>query len=143
MQIIGSDKPAFYNAAAVVRKYLPLVQITEDCQIIYEKNRYYGVVNTDGENLNYDHVCLDPWYMTPQHIFMVLTTLFGMGTVINAFVDPDNMRSKRFLMGVGFINTGILRQADGNWEIYSMTVKEWQNNRIRRHFLQQKQAQNQ
>ena len=143
MQIIGSDKPAFYNAAAVVRRYLPLVQIADDCQIIYEKNRYYGIVNIDGENINYDHVCLDPWYMTPQHIFMVLTTLFSMGTVINAFVDPDNVRSKRFLNGVGFINTGILRQADGNWEIYSMTVQEWQNNRIRRHFLQQKQTQNQ
>lgn len=143
MQIIGNNDPAFSECAKVIRKHLPLVAITSKCKIIYDAGRYYGVVNIDGLNMCYDHVCFDPWYMTPQHIFMVLTTVFSMGQVINAFVAPSNIRSKRFLKGVGFIKTGILRQANGNWEIYSMTVAEWQNNRIRRHFLQQKQTQDQ
>lgn len=143
MQIVGSDKPEFYQAASVIKAHLPLVVVSPECQIIYDENRYYGIITPDGDNLCYDHVCLDPWYMTPQHIFMVLTTVFSIGTVLNAFVAPENSRSKRFLNGVGFTNTGTLRQADGNWEIYSMTSAEWQNNRIRRHFLQkQSQSEN-
>ena len=136
MQIVGSDKPEFYEKAAIIKRYLPLVVPSPDCQIIYDEGRYYGIVTPDGDNLCYDHVCLDPFFMIPQNIFMVLTTVFSMGSVVNAFVAPSNERSKRFLKGVGFINTGTLRQADGNWEIYSMTSAEWQNNRIRRHFLQ-------
>ena len=64
--------------------------------------------------------------------------------IINAFVAPENTRSARFLNGVGFKKTGTLRQVCGDWDIYSMTADEWQNNRIRRHFINtQKQTQNQ
>jgi len=142
MQIVGSDSPSFYRAAAVIREHLPLVAFNDGCKIIFDENRYYSVINIDNiGNVVYDHVCLDPWYMTPSHIFMVLTTVFSMGAVINAFVDPANIRSKKFLIGVGFTKTGILRQVNGNWEIYSMTRAEWYGNRVRRHFIQ-KQTQN-
>ena len=143
MQIVGNDSPMFYKAAAVLREHLPFVAFNDGCKIMFDAGRYYAVLNTDGNgNLTYDHVCLDATWMTPTHVFMSLETAFGLGSVINAFVAPSNARSKRFLNGVGFINTGTLRQVDGCWEIWSMTGQEWQNNRIRRH-IQQKQTQNQ
>jgi len=145
MQIVGNDNPVFYTAAAVIREHLPLVVFGDGCKIMFDAGRYYAALNTDGNgNITYDHVCLDATWMTPTHVFMALTTAFSLGSVINAFVAPSNARSKRFLKGVGFVNTGTLRQANGNWEIYSMTLQEWENNRIRRHFINmQKQTQNQ
>lgn len=144
MQIVSSDSAEFYRCAAVIREYLPLAAFGDGARIIFDKNNYYAVINNDGNgNLTYDHVCLNPVWMTPTHIFMALTTAFTLGNVINAFVAPSNTRSKKFLSGVGFINTGTLRQANGDWEIYSMTASEWENNRIRRHFINmQKQTQN-
>lgn len=144
MHIVGSDAPEFYQCAAIIREHLPLVSFGDGARIIFDKNNYYAVINNDGNgNLIYDHVCLNPVWMVPTHIFMALTTAFTLGSVINAFVAPENTRSKKFLQGVGFINTGTLRQANGNWEIWSMTASEWQNNRIRRHFINmQKQTQN-
>ena len=145
MQIVGTDSPAFYRAASVIREYLPLVVFEANAKIIYDEDNYYAVINNDGcGNLTYDHVCLNPVWMTPTHIFMALTTAFSLGSIINAFVSPENTRSARFLKGVGFIKTGTLRQVCGDWDIYSMTADEWQNNRIRRHFIDiQKQTQDQ
>lgn len=136
MQIVGSDNPEFYKAAAVIREHLPLVAFDDGCKIMFDAGRYYAAINTDGcGNLTYDHVCLDATWMTPTHVFMSLTTAFNLGSIINAFVAPSNARSKRFLKGVGFTNTGTLRQVNGCWEIWSMTAQEWQENRIRKHFI--------
>lgn len=145
MQIVGTDSPAFYRAAAVIREHLPLTAFEPGAKVIYDDNNYYAVINTDGDgNLTYDHVCLNPMWMSPTHIFMALTTVFSLGSIINAFVAPENTRSARFLNGVGFKKTGTLRQVCGDWDIYSMTADEWQNNRIRRHFINtQKQTQDQ
>lgn len=135
LRLLGSDKPAFYRAAAVVRKYLPNVIIAPTCKIIESPGRYYGLITPDGCTVIYDHIIMDRMVCNPEFIFNVLTTLFTFGEIVNAFVETDNVESKRFLTGIGFINTGFLRQ-DQILEIFSMTAHEWQNNRIRRHFIE-------
>lgn len=133
MRIIGSDKPDFYRAAAVIREYLPDVLIMPECKIIVDDNRYYGLVTPNGGTVIYDHVIRDRTVCNPEFIFTVISSLFTFAPIINAFVEQDNVASKRVLEGVGFIKTGILRQ-EQSVDIYSMTAQEWQNNRIMRHF---------
>ncbi len=139
MRIVGSDKPEFFIAAAKIREYLPHVIMGPDCKIIYDSDRYYGIITPDGGNIIYDHVVLDPMFVNPQNVFMVLTTIFSFGTILNTFVEKGNGRAMRLLSGLGFINTGTLRQVDGDLEIYSMRADEWINNRIRQHFMEKQQ----
>lgn len=136
MRIIDSSKPEFYVCASVIRKYLEHVVIAPDCKIIYDENRYYGLITVSGGTVMYDHIILDKMVCNPEFIWVVLTTLFSMGGIINTFIDVDNTQAQRFVKGVGFINTGILRQFPKPLAIWSMTVGEWENNRIRRHFTQ-------
>lgn len=136
MNIIGSNKPKFFECAAIMRKYLPFIEFMSDCQIIYDDNRYYGLVTVNGDTVNYDHVILDKTVCNPEFIFTVIETLFRRGNVVNAFIEIDNTQAQRFVRGVGFINTGTLRQHPKPLAIWSMTADEWQNNRIRRHFLE-------
>lgn len=145
MHIVGSNEPAFYIAAAEIKKHLPHVEVAPSCHIIYAPGRYYGIITPDAGNVIYDHVVLDPWFVVPENVFMVLTTVFTFGDIINAFVENNNGRAMRLLSGLGFINTGTLRQVGGTLEIYSMRRDEWLNNRIRLHFCKtqsQKQTQN-
>lgn len=135
MQIVGSDKPEFYLAGAKIREHLPHVNINQNNLIIYDENRYYGIITPDGDNVMYDHVVLDPFFVNPQNVFMVLTTVFKYGKVLNTFVAVKNARAIRLLQGLGFVTTGILRQSDGDYGIFSMTVDEWVNNRIRNHYI--------
>ena len=140
MRIIGSDKADFYRAAAVIREHLPDVEIAPHCKILVDDNRYYGLITPTGKTVIYDHVIIDRTMCNPEFIYTALTTIFTFAPIINAFVEQTNVASKRFLDGIGFIKTGILRQGE-DLDIYSMTVQEWENNRIRRHFLE-KQTQN-
>lgn len=135
MNIIGSDKPKFFECAAIMRKYLPFIEFRSDCQIIYDDNRYYGLITNNGGALVYDHVILDKTVCNPEFIFKVIETLFSRGYIVNSFIDTDNTPAQRFVKGVGFINTGTLRQLPKTLAIWSMTIDEWQNNRIRRHFI--------
>ena len=84
----------------------------------------------------YDHIIVDKFVANPEIIFTVLTTLFSMGGIVNTFIEIDNAQAQRFVKGVGFINTGYLRQTPKPLAIWSMTINEWQNNRIRRHFIE-------
>lgn len=136
MRIIDSSKPEFYICASIIRKYLPHVVIEPECKIIYDKNRYYGLVTVSGGTVMYDHIIQDKTVCNPEFIFTVITTLFSMGDIVNTFIEIDNAQAQRFVKGVGFINTGYLRQAPKPLAIWSMTVGEWQNNRIRRHFIE-------
>lgn len=136
MRIIDSSKPEFYVCASVIRKYLAHVVIAPECKIIYDENRYYGLITVSGGTVIYDHIILDKMVCNPEFIWTVITTLFSMGGIINTFIDVDNTQAQRFVKGVGFTNTGTLRQFPKPLAIWSMTVGEWENNRIRRHFTQ-------
>ena len=135
MNIVGSDSPKFFECAAIMRKYLPYIDFMPHCKIIYADNRYYGLITVDGDTVMYDHIILDKMVANPEVIFTVLTTLFSMGNIVNTFIDTDNAQAQRFVSGIGFINTGILRQKPKALAIWSMTADEWQNNRILRHFI--------
>lgn len=141
MIIVGSDSPSFFTAAAVMRKYLPHIEFLPHCQIIYDENRYYGLITKNGNTVNYDHVILDKMVCNPEIIFIVLTTLFSFGTVVNTFIEKDNVDAQRFVGGIGFINTGILRQEPKPLAIWSMTIQEWQENKIRKHYIKQAEQQ--
>lgn len=136
MILIGSDSPKFFECGAIIRKYLPFVEIAPGCQIICDDNRYYGLITVNNGTVIYDHIILDKTVCNPEFIFVVLTTLFSMGNIINTFIDPENTQAQRFVKGIGFINTGILRQIPKTLAIWSMTINEWQNNRIRRHYIE-------
>lgn len=136
MNIIGSDSPKFFECAAIMRKYLPHIEFMPHCKIIYDDNRYYGLITVSGDTVMYDHIIVDKFVANPEIIFTVLTTLFSMGSIVNTFIDIDNAQAQRFVKGVGFINTGYLRQTPKPLAIWSMTINEWQNNRIRRHFIE-------
>lgn len=138
MQIVGSDSPSFYQAAAVMRKYLPYIEFRSDCKIIYVIDRYYGLITKNGQNVIYDHVILDKMVCNPEIIFIVMSTLFQFGTVVNTFIDVDNKVSQRFVQGVGFKHTGILRGQPKDLAIWSMTAAEWATNKIRLHYIKQK-----
>lgn len=142
MKIVGSDKPEFFECAAIMRKYLPHINFMPHCKIIYDDNRYYGLITYDSDTVMYDHIILDKTVCNPEFIFMVITTLFQFGVIINSFIEIDNTKAQRFVKGVGFINTGTIRQSPKPLAIWSMTLVEWENNRIRRHFLE-KQTQKQ
>lgn len=139
MQIVGTDSPMFFKAAAIMRKYLPHITFMPACKIIYDENRYYGLVTVSGTTVNYDHVILDKTICNPEMVFIVLTTLFGFGNIVNAFITPDNISAWRFVQGIGFTNTGILRQEPQSLAIWSMTVNEWAANTLRQHFIKQTQ----
>lgn len=137
MIIIGSDSPKFFEAAAIMRKYLPHIEFLPQCQIIVDDGRYYGLITKNGDTVNYDHVILDKMVCNPEIIFIVMTTLFSFGRIVNTFIDIDNKPAWKFVQGIGFINTGILRQTPKPLSIWSMTVEEWQENKIRKHFIKQ------
>ena len=139
MQIIGSDSPLFFKAAAVMRKYLPHIYFMPSCRIIYDENRYYGLITVNGSTVNYDHVILDRTVCNPEMIFIVMTTLFSFGNIVNTFIDPNNKPAWKFVQGIGFVNTGILRQEPQSLAIWSMTVTEWAANTLRQHFIKQTQ----
>ena len=141
MKIVGSDTPKFFECAAIMRKYLAHIDFMPHCKIIYDDNRYYGLVTVNGDTVMYDHIIVDKMVANPEIIFMVLTTLFSMGSIVNTFIEIDNVDAQRFVKGIGFTNTGNLRQQPKTLAIWSMTIDEWQNNRIRRHFIE-KQTQN-
>lgn len=140
MQIVGSDSPLFYEAAAIMRKYLPHIEFLPHCKIVFDENRYYGLITSNGGTVLYDHVILDKFVCNPEIIFIIITTLFSYGNIVNTFIEIDNKAAQRFVKGVGFINTGTLRQNPKELAIWSMTLEEWKNNRIRRHFIE-KQSQ--
>ena len=140
MKIIGSDKPEFFTHAAVIRKYLPRVDILSGCKIICIENRYYGLITVQSGAVIYDHIILDKMACNPEIIFIVMSTLFSFGDIVNVFIELDNDKSWRFVQGIGFTNTGILRQTPKSLAIWSMTVGEWKNNRIMRHFTEKQHA---
>ncbi|MBQ1996897.1 MAG: GNAT family N-acetyltransferase [Alphaproteobacteria bacterium] len=137
MILVGSDAPAFFQAASIMRKYLPHIVFDPQCQIIYEDDRYYGLITVHGDTINYDHVILDKFVCNPEIIFIVMSTLFSMGSIVNTYIEEDNAQAQRFVKGVGFINTGTLRQTPKSLAIWSMTKDEWKNNRIKLHFEKQ------
>lgn len=137
MITVGSESPLFFTAAAVMRKYLPNIEFLPHCKIIFEDNRYYGLITPNGSTVMYDHVILDKMVCNPEIIFIVLTTLFGFGTIVNTFIEKDNVDAQRFVGGIGFTNTGILQQEPKPLAIWSMTIEEWQENKIRKHYIKQ------
>lgn len=139
MQIIGSESPLFFTAAAVMREYLPHIDFRADCKIIFEENRYYGLITKNGESVLYDHVILDRMVCNPEIIFIVITTLFSFGSIVNTFIDVNNAQAQRFVQGVGFKHTGVLRGQPMDLAIWSMTAAEWATNKIRLHFIKQTQ----
>lgn len=138
MQIVGSDSPLFYTAASVMRKYLPNIEFMPSCKIMFDDGRYYGLITKNGDNVMYDHVILDRFVCNPEIIFIVITTLFNYGSVVNTFIDVDNKQAQRFVQGVGFKHTGILRGQPKDLAIWSMTAAEWATNKIRLHYIKQK-----
>ena len=141
MIIVGSDSPAFFTGAAVMRKYLPHIEFLPHCKMIIEDNRYYGLITPNCGTVNYDHVILDKMVCNPEIIFIVLTTLFEHGDIVNTFIETDNNPAWKFVQGVGFTNTGILRQHPQPLSIWSMTADEWQENNIRKHYIKQAEQQ--
>lgn len=139
MILVGSDSPLFFTGAAVMRKYLPHIEFMPHCKMIIDENRYYGLITKDGQTVMYDHVILDKMVCNPEFIFTVITALFSFGNVVNTFIDIDNKPAWKFVQGIGFTNTGILRQEPKPLSIWSMTIDEWQENKIRKHFIQQTQ----
>lgn len=135
MQIVGSDSPLFFKAAAVMRKYLPHIEFLPSCHIVFDENRYYGLITVNGGTVIYDHVILDRFVCNPEIIFIIITTLFSYGNIVNTFIDVDNKDAQRFVSGIGFTNTGILRQEPKPLAIWSMTVQEWLENKIRKHYI--------
>ena len=136
MIITGSDKPKFFECAAIMRKYLPHIEFMPDCLIIYDDSRYYGLITKNGRTVNYDHIILDKTVCNPEFISTVISTLFSFGDIVNSYIETDNAKAQRFVKGVGFINTGTIRQDPKDLAIWSMTAEEWKNNRILRHFLE-------
>ena len=139
MQIVGSESPLFFTAAAVMRKHLPHIEFLPECKIVFDEGRYYGLITPNGRTVNYDHVILDKWVANPEIIFLIITTLFSFGDIVNTFIEVDNKIAQRFVCGVGFINTGTLRQEPKPLAIWSMTASEWQENNIRKHYIKQTQ----
>ena len=138
MQIVGSDSPLFFKAAAVMREYLPGIDFMPRCKIMFDEGRYYGLITPYGDTVNYDHVILDRFVCNPEIIFLVISTLFTFGDIVNTFIDEDNAQAQRFVRGVGFTNTGTLRQKPKPLAIWSMTIDEWLENKIRKHFTEKK-----
>ncbi len=139
MQIVGSESPLFFTAAAEMRKHLPNIEFLPSCKIVFDEGRYYGLITKNGGAVIYDHVILDKMVCNPEIIFMIITTLFSFGNIVNTFIDKDNVNAQRFVCGIGFTNTGVLRQEPKPLAIWSMTVQEWQENNIRKHFIKQTQ----
>lgn len=136
MQIVGSESPLFFKAAAVMREYLPHIEFMPSCKIVFDEGRYYGLITKNGDTVMYDHVILDKMVCNPEIIFMIIETIFSFGSIANVFIDEDNGPAQYFVRGVGFMQTGTLRQKPKSLSIFSMTADEWQNNRIRKHFMQ-------
>lgn len=135
MKVIESSAPEFYTAAAIIKQYLPRVEITPRHQIICDEGRYYGLLYVVDNVATYDHVVVDKMCCNPEFIFIVLTYIFSVADICNVFIKKTNGPSIYFASGLGFINTGELRQTPETLMIYSMTRAEWMNNRIRRHFI--------
>ena len=135
MKIIESDKPEFYSAAAIIKENLPHAEITPNHKIICDDGRYYGLLYVIDGVATYDHVIIDKMCCNPEFIFMVLTYIFSVANICNCFIAQDNGASMRFTSHLGFIHTGVLRQFPKPLVIYSMTVNEWMNNRIRQHVI--------
>ena len=66
---------------------------------------------------------------------MELTYINSVANICNCFNAQHNVASMRLKSHLGFIHTGVLRQFPKSLAIYSMTVNEWMNNRIRQHVI--------
>lgn len=125
----------FYEKAAIIKKHLPAVVITNEHKIIYEEGRYYGLLLVDNGVGIYDHVILDSSVSNPEFIFKVLTYIFSHCEICNSFINTKNMRARRYTQGLGFDFMGYLPYVDKTCAIYSMSIQKWLDNPIRKHYL--------
>lgn len=126
----------FYENAAIIKKHLPAVVITNEHKIIYDEGRYYGLLLVDNGVGIYDHVILDKTMNNPEFITNVLNFVFSNCVVCNCFIDVKNKASCRYTQGVGFDFMGYLPYADKTCAIYSMSIQKWLDNPIRKHYLE-------
>lgn len=126
----------FYENAAIIKKHLPAVVITNEHKIIYDEGRYYGLLLVDNGVGIYDHVIIDKTMNNPEFITNVLNFVFSNCVVCNCFIDVKNTASCRYTQGVGFEFMGYLPYADKTCAIYSMSIQKWLDNPIRKHYLE-------
>lgn len=126
----------FYENAAIIKKHLPAVVITNEHKIIYDEGRYYGLLLVDNGVGIYDHVIIDKTMNNPEFITNVLNFVFSNCVVCNCFIDVKNKASCRYTQGVGFEFMGYLPYADKTCAIYSMSIQKWLDNPIRKHYLE-------
>lgn len=82
-----------------------------------------------------DHTILDKSVVTRSFITTILDYCFTKRPIIRSFVKGNNTKSNKFMQHLGFIQEGKYRQyfQDGDdFNIYSMTREEWNNNPFRR-----------
>lgn len=126
----------FYENAAIIKKHLPAVVITNEHKIIYDEGRYYGLLLVDNGVGIYDHVIIDKTMNNPEFITNVLNFVFSNCVVCNCFIDVKNTASCRYTQGIGFDFMGYLPYVDKTCAIYSMSIQKWLDNPIRKHYLE-------
>lgn len=131
-----TNKVEFYEKAAIIKKHLPDVVITNEHTIICDDGRYYGLLLVDNGVGIYDHVIIDKTMNNPEFITNVLNFVFSNCVVCNCFIDVKNKASCRYTQGVGFDFMGYLPYADKTCAIYSMSIQKWLDNPIRKHYLE-------
>lgn len=129
------DKVEFYEKASIIKKHLPAVVITNEHTILCDDDRYYGLLAVDDEVGIYDHVILDSTVSNPEFIFKVFSYIFSRCVRCNCFIDAKNMRARRYTQGLGFDFMGYLPYKDKVCCIYSMSIQNWLDNKIRLHYI--------
>lgn len=130
-----TDRVEFYERAAIIKKHLPDVIITNEHTILCDDGRYYGLLAVNDEVGVYDHVIIDKTMNNPEFITKVLEYVFSQCVVCNCFIDTKNLASRRYVQGIGFDFMGYLPYKDRVCCIYSMSIQKWLDNRIRNHYL--------
>lgn len=125
----------FYEKAAIIKKHLPAVVITNEHKIIYDEGRYYGLLLVNNGVGIYDHVIIDKSMNNPEFITKVLDFVFSNCSICNVFINTKNNASRRYVEGIGFGFMGYLPYVDRVCAIYSMSIQNWLDNRIRKHYL--------
>ena len=130
-----TDKVEFYEKAAIIKKHLPDVIITNEHTILCDDGRYYGLLAVNDEVGIYDHVILDSTVSNPQFIFTVFNYIFSRCVICNCFINTENKRARRYTTGLGFDFMGYLPYKDKTCCIFSMSIQKWLDNSIRNHYL--------
>lgn len=121
--MLESVDPVFWG---IMKKYIPYLD-SEFSYFLYMHDTFYTKVTIRDKQATLDLVLITPF--AGLHYREVLERVYQDAYIIYVYILDNNVRSKRFVKGIGFSCDGRLRKHVGGEDliIFSMTKEEFEN----------------